>query len=51
MNLQVFTEKYLTFLVDGLEVNGEIYQNVRLAVAVKNFGDYDCILHKDFVRG
>lgn len=44
-------EKYLSFVVDCLEVNGNKYNNSRVAVAMKNFGEYDLILHKDYVGG
>lgn len=44
-------EKYITFVIDSLEVGGVKYPMTRVAVAMKNFGNYDCILHKDFVGG
>jgi hypothetical protein len=45
------TEKYLSFEINSIELGGKEYRNQRIAVAYKNFGDYDCILYKDFVKG
>lgn len=44
-------DKYLSFQIDMMSIGGCEYNNPRIAVAMKNFGDYDCILHKDFVKG
>lgn len=44
-------EKYLSFVVDILQVNGETITSPRLAVAMKNFGDYECILSSDIIKG
>ena len=43
-------EQYISFVVDCLEVGGVKYPKTRFAVAMKNFGEYQCILHRDFVR-
>lgn len=44
-------EKYLSFEIDEMRVAGIKYLGARIAVAMKNFGDYDCILHRQFVKG
>lgn len=44
-------KEYLTFEVDSMCVNGKIYNLPRMALAMKNFGDYECILHKMYVKG
>ena len=44
-------EKYLTFKIDKMEVNGRIFVAPRMVLAMKNFGNYDCILHRQFVEG
>jgi len=43
--------KYLSFEIDKMLVDGVVYSTPRLAVAIKNFKDFDCVLHKDFVKG
>jgi hypothetical protein len=45
------TQKFLSYNVDFFEIEGLKFENARVAVAMKNFGEYDCILHKDFLRG
>ena len=42
-------EKYLSFVIDNIIVNGCSYKSPRLAVAMKNFNNYDCILHKQYI--
>ena len=44
-------DKYLSFEIDSIVVGKKVFINQRIAVAMKNFGEYDCILHKDFVKG
>ncbi|MGN0960891.1 MAG: sigma-E processing peptidase SpoIIGA [Christensenellales bacterium] len=44
-------DKYLSFEIDRIIVNGCNYNSPRLVVAMKNFDNYDCILHKQFVKG
>lgn len=44
-------EKYLSFVIDKMIVNGCNYLRPRIAVAMKNFDNYECILHKEFVGG
>lgn len=44
-------DKCLTFVIDQMIVNGVKYDRPRLALAMRNFGDYGCILHKNFVKG
>lgn len=40
---------YLSFVVDKLKIGNNEYYNKRIAVARKNFGEFDCILSKDFI--
>lgn len=44
-------KEYLSFVVDKLKIGSIEYHNKRVAVANKNFGEFDCILSKDFIGG
>jgi len=44
-------DEFLSFEVDFFEVCGCKYHNARFVLAMKNLGDWDCILHKDFLGG
>ena len=44
-------EKYLSFTIDRVMVESRIFENVTLAVVLKNFDDFDCILHNNLVGG
>ena len=44
-------EKYLSFVVDKMFIENTMVENVRVAVALKNFEKFDCVLHKSFVGG
>lgn len=44
-------EKCFSFEVDKVVINNVTYENFRVIVAKKNFKDFDCILHRDFVGG
>jgi hypothetical protein len=44
-------EKYLSFVVDMMFIESTMVENVRVAVALKNFEKFDCVLHKSFVGG
>lgn len=44
-------EKFLSFIVDKIEIKNKIFNNVRIAVSMKNFENFDCILHHDLVGG
>lgn len=43
--------KYLKFTIDKIVIEKDIYENVNIAVALKNFDDFDCILSSDFIGG
>ena len=43
--------KYLTCMIDAMKVNDVIIYHPYLAVAYRNFGNYDVILHKDILEG
>lgn len=45
------SKKYLSFLIDKMIVGEEEFSYPRIAVALKDFGEYGCILHRQFVRG
>lgn len=45
------SKKYLSFLIDKMIVGGVEFSYPRIAVALKDFGEYGCILHRQFVRG
>lgn len=42
-------EKFLTFNVDKVTIKGKEYRNARFALVMKNFENYECVLHKDYV--
>ena len=42
-------QKFMSFTVDEMMVEDKRFECVRLAVAMKNFDDYDCVLHSEFV--
>lgn len=44
-------DKYLTFIIDKMKVDELVFENARIAVAMKNFEDYDLILHNQYIRG
>lgn len=44
-------ENYLSFVVDGLNINGKMVNYPRMALTLKNFGDHDCILSGDIIKG
>lgn len=44
-------EKYLSFTIDKVIVEKNIFENVTIAVALKNFDNFDCILHSNLVGG
>ncbi|MBE5736499.1 MAG: hypothetical protein E7356_04030 [Clostridiales bacterium] len=43
-------DKYLSFVLDEMVIMGKVHKSARVAVAMKNFGDYDCILHRDYLK-
>lgn len=43
--------KYLTFTIDKMMIEKNTFENVNVAVALKNFDDFDCILSSEFVGG
>ena len=43
------TEKYLSFILDSIEIDNKKFECQRVAVAMKYFGDYDVILNNDFI--
>lgn len=43
-------EKYLSFVVDKMDIDGRVVNKPRLAVALKNFGDYECILSENIFK-
>ena len=45
------SERYLAFTIDKLIVEKDSFENVNVAVAIKNFEDFDCILSESFVGG
>lgn len=45
------SEKFLSFTIDKIEIKNKVYENVRLAVSMKNFENFDCILHQDLIGG
>ena len=45
------SEKYLSFVIDNMMIGKRNFKCPRIAVAMKNFQDFDCILHKDYVEG
>lgn len=44
-------EKYLSFTIDKVIVESHIFENVMLAVALRNFDNFDCILHSNLIGG
>ncbi|MBE5738187.1 MAG: hypothetical protein E7354_00415 [Clostridiales bacterium] len=42
-------KEYLSFTIDKMCVDGREYVNQRIAVAHKNFGEFDCILNSDYL--
>ena len=45
------SQEYLSFTIDKLFINNSICENAVLAVALKNFDNFDCILHSDCLGG
>lgn len=45
------SQEYLSFTIDKLFINKKICENAVMAVALKNFDNFDCILHSDCVGG
>ena len=37
--------KYLSFTIDQLVINDQVYENATVAVALKNFKNFDCIIN------
>jgi len=44
-------EKYLSFVIDKICVDKKEFNNVRVAVTLKNFENFDCILHNNLIGG
>lgn len=42
-------KEYLSFVVDNLAIGGSEYKDQRVAVAYKNFGEFDCILSSGYM--
>ena len=42
-------ENFMSFVIDEMCVEDKVYKSVRVAVAMKNFESFDCILHSEFV--
>jgi hypothetical protein len=45
------SDRYLSFTPELMVVGNRKIENPRLAVAWKNLGEYELILHRDFVGG
>lgn len=43
--------KYLSFTIDKMIINNDVYENAVLAVAMKNFQNFDCIINSDLIGG
>lgn len=43
--------EYLSFVVDKLAIGNSEYRDQRIAVAYKNFGEFDCILSSGYIGG
>lgn len=43
--------KYLSFTIDKMIINDQEYENVVLAVAMKNFQNFDCIINSSLMGG
>ena len=43
--------RYLTFVPRCIEIDGKKFEGKRLAVSMKDFGDYDVVLSNDFIGG
>ena len=43
------SEKFMSFVVDKIIVADKEFGDVRIAVATKNFDNFDCILHSQYV--
>lgn len=44
-------EKYLSFVMDCIEIEGKKFSDQRVAIALKNFNEYDVILSNEFIGG
>lgn len=42
--------RYLSFVADSINIDGNIVERPRLAVALKNFGDFECILSGNLIK-
>lgn len=42
-------QEYLSFVVDNLAIGDSEYKDQRVAVAYKNFGEFDCILSSGYI--
>ncbi len=45
------TNKYLSFVLDFIEIDGRMYKSPRFALSWKNLGEFEIILHSEFVGG
>ena len=43
--------KYMLCVIDAMKINNKIIYNPKLAIAYKNFNNFDVILHKDILGG
>ena len=44
-------KKYLSFIVDNVDIDGKKYSLTRFALSWKNFGEYDVILNSEYEGG
>lgn len=45
------SQKYLSFIIDYIEIDGKRYNSPRLALSWKDIGEYDVVLHSEFMGG
>lgn len=43
------SSKYLSFILDSVEVDGRVFKSPRFALTWKDLGEYEVILHSEFV--
>ncbi|MBQ7351673.1 MAG: sigma-E processing peptidase SpoIIGA [Clostridia bacterium] len=43
------TKKHLSFVIEKMYVSGQCFENARVALVMKNFDEFDLILHRDLI--